>query len=529
MIISKKYSLPMRKDMTCKVGTKVIEMTKDMSEEEVLPVKLLIGKEKKAGKWPVYLEEEDSANMVAKINDVIDDETGEVLPDSDIEAIIAAGNYKIEVAGPQTNDITASLLIYKDESSVNQSSDKEVTEDIKAEVERIVHKGLSGQEEMDRRIAYMMGNGVDTFLILRVLRGYRHYAKAAHTPSCIYIDPYLEASKKEKVEGIIAEGLRAAVSRQALICEGEKSTGKNVYLETISWLLGMPMYLITFSRQMSPSSIYGEKTTDNSAANELAAFDQDILTKAEVIKEKMRFAAAMLQGKSCQLDKAIEAALSKEDREILEKAKTFEVLKAKAASVNIVIDQSELYDWLTDGGLMCFNEMNMAEANFFASFTNQLLDGTGFLFIPGRGEVNINPDCVLFGTQNADYEGVEQQNEATMSRFGCIEFRQPVTIKGQLREAVNSRLKKDGFEAEIPDKYLTEAEAFYVMCQGAVRKAQVSNAVQNIRGFVRALTTVAESDGYASLKRQVGIHVINTCPMDERQALYDILENVITL
>lgn len=74
----------------------------------------------------------------------------------------------------------------------------------------------------------------------------------------------------------LSKGLRAAVSRNAVICEGEKSTGKNVYLETISWLMGMPMYLITFSRQMSPSSIYGEKTTDNSAAKALSEFDQNI-------------------------------------------------------------------------------------------------------------------------------------------------------------------------------------------------------------------------------------------------------------
>ena len=124
-----------------------------------------------------------------------------------------------------------------------------------------------------------------------VLKGYRMYNKPTHIPSCVYVDPYLDSTQKQKVEGIIAEGLRAAVSRNAVICEGEKSTGKNVYLETISWLMGMPMYLITFSRQMSPSSIYGEKTTDNSAAKALSEFDQNILAKAEVIREKMRFAA----------------------------------------------------------------------------------------------------------------------------------------------------------------------------------------------------------------------------------------------
>lgn len=422
------------------------------------------------------------------------------------------------------------LQVLKDEASANKKSDVGLSKDLQEVIRGIVEQGIVSEDEIKKRVSYMQDNHVDNFLILRVLKGYRMYNKPTHIPSCVYVDPYLDSTQKQKVEGIIAEGLRAAVSRNAVICEGEKSTGKNVYLETISWLMGMPMYLITFSRQMSPSSIYGEKTTDNSAAKALSEFDQNILAKAEVIREKMRFAASMLSGKSCNLEQAIEKALPAEDRKILEQAKQFEILRAKAASVNITIDASELYDWLIDGGLLCFNEMNMAEANFFASFTNQLLDGTGFLFIPGRGEVSIHKDCVLFGTQNADYEGVEQQNEATMSRFGCIEFRQPETIKGQLVAAVDSRLKKDGFTGvSLSAKHYKEAEAFYKQCRGAVRKAQVSNAVLNIRGFVRALVTVAESDGYATLKRQIGIHVINTTPTDERQALYDILENIVTL
>ena len=335
------------------------------------------------------------------------------------------------------------------------------------------------------------------------------------------------------MEGIIAEGLRAAVGRHAIICEGEKSVGKNVYLETLAWLLNMPMYLITFSRQMSPSSVYGEKTTDNSAAKKLAEFDPEILEKADRVNEKLKFSLNLLYKQGLDANKAMEAAteaLPEEDKDVLKKASEFKKLQAQSASVNIIIDASELYDWLEDGGLMCFNEMNMAEANFFASFTNQLLDGTGFLFIPGRGEVPINKDCVLFGTQNADYQGVEQQNEATMSRFGCLYFEQPETIKAQLVAAVTSALKKDGFDGVTLDKkYYDESEKYYIQCRSAVRQSTVTNACLNIRGYVRALTEVAESDGRARLSRQVEIQVINTCPFDEREPLVNIKRQIITL
>ena len=209
---------------------------------------------------------------------------------------------------------------------------------------------------------------------------------------------------------------------------------------------------------------------------------------------------------------------------------TFEKLKAEASAVHITVDQSELYDWLTIGGVMVFNEMNMAEANFFASFTNQLLDGTGFLNIPGRGEVDIDPNCVLFGTQNADYQGVEIQNEATMSRFGCLYFKQPRTVKPQLMTAVSSALKKCGYEDCMLDEiYFDQCEAFYKQCQKAVESGLVANSVLNIRGFVRALTAVAKSNGCAKLRRQVEIHVINTCPVDDRAQLNIAADSLITM
>ena len=546
MIVKEEYKIVFRKDVTCQAGSKVLEMTQKMGAEQELPAKLIIGKEQKAGKWPVFLDEEsaDGSNLCAKIVSITDQE-GNDLDDTDISTIADEGNYRIVLKGPQENPMKGTLQLLREEGDANQKSTSETEEALAALTAEKIQEGVVSKEEMDARIKYMRENGVDTFLMTRIIRKYRTYEKPAHKPSCLYVDPFLEESRKAKTEGIIAEGLRAAAGRQAIICEGEKSVGKNVYLETIAWLLNMPMYLVTFSRQMSPSSIYGEKTTDNTAAKALAEFDPDILAKADDLKAKRQFmidhfSSMPIKGEDGKqkpfaeqqqvIKRMMSQIFSDEEKRIIEAAERFQMLRAQAASVNIVIDASELYDWLSDGGLMCFNEMNMAEANFFASFTNQLLDGTGFLFVPGRGEVKIHPDCVLFGTQNADYQGVEQQNEATMSRFGCLYFRQPDTIKGQLMAAVASALKKDGFPSSALDKkYFTEAENFYKQCRSAVKKSVVSNACLNIRGYVRSLVSVSESNGYAKLKRQIKIHVIDTCPFDERQPLDAILESIVTL
>jgi hypothetical protein len=353
----------------------------------------------------------------------------------------------------------------------------------------------------------MQENKVDEALKIKVVKGYRKYNKSAHKPRCIYVDPYLSKVKAGK-EGLIAEGLRNAVNRMAAICEGEKSVGKNVYMETIAWLLGQPLYMLTFSRNMSPASIYGEKSTDNSASEELKGMHRNARAKVLLDANKIR---------SEDLEAAANAAAE------------FELAKARAASVSIVIDASELYDWLIDGGTMVLNEMNMGESNFLSSFLNPLTDGTGFLFIPGRGEVKMHPDCVLFGTQNADYEGVQQQNEATMSRFNGLYFEQPESVIGQFKAATAAELAKMDCDYKLKDEYFQQAQKFYTQCMKAVRSATVSNAILNIRGFVRALTTVAESEGYVSLNRWLKICVVNTCPTDEREALSAILDSIVTL
>lgn len=526
-----KFNIKARRTTLCNAGEKVKEMIKSGNGS----FKTVVSPSINSGGYPLYIDEiSEGWDNVYAIMKEITDSKGNKLDDTDIK-MICDQSYEItdlDISGDPVITGTLSVL-----TGAQVNVDENIPDSLSALVEQKVKDGIVTKEEAEEKIDYMKKNKVDSFLMERVVKGWKLYAKKAHRPSCFYVDPYL--SQKSMSEGIVSEGLRHGVSRIAAILEGDKSVGKNVYAETMAWLLGMPMYLITFSRQMSPSSIYGEKSTDNSAAQALSAFDPDILKKAEDLKAKrdfmiQHFSKLNIPGTGEQQIKAINSMmdqiLTPEENELLKKAEEFKMLQAQAASVNIIIDASELYDWLTDGGCMIFNEMNMCEANFFASFTNQLLDGTGFLFIPGRGEVRINPNCVLFGTQNADYEGVEQQNEATMSRFNCICFKQPKTIKGQLVAAVTAALKRDGFENIMvdPDIY-KQAETYYKQCSSSVKKDIVSNACLNIRGFVRAITLVAESNGVTKLKRAIEMAVINTCPVDERSELYSTLDGIVSL
>jgi hypothetical protein len=540
-----------------------------------IKARTIIGREKEMGRFPVYIDKEDKANRIAFVKEVTDDK-GNAMSEAEIADLVQnPDNYSLTLTGIDSNIFYGELkeLERKKTLSGNASIPTEIQELMDAKVK----EGIIDTEGAEARVKVMLENLCDTALIKRVVSKWRRHKKPAHKLRVLYKDPYLESSKKKGEQGKIADGLRYAMDRYAVIEEGEKSVGKNVFVETLAWLMLDPLYLITFSRQMSPSSIYGEKSTDNSAAEyfktemaKAAAEARQNLTEIEEsIAQTRRYYEAMCEkSKSIsftedeyaslvdecvksgdfsllllgggkfeiarrrgeeehqKMREALDALLAKRD-EMKKSVADLELKAAQAQSVNIIIDQSELYDWLVDGGLMVFNEMNMAESNFFASFSNQLLDGTGFLFIPGRGEVPINPDCVLCGTQNADYEGVEQQNEATMSRFNCMVFEQPETIKEQLKVAVKSELKKNGYEAtDVDNKLLVQCEQFYKHCRGAVKNGDLSNAVLNIRGFVRAVTTVIESDGYKTLKRAVQESVINTCPVDERESLFSIAQTI---
>lgn len=459
------------------------------------------------GFYVLYIDEPNNSNAYGFLQGVSID--GQDLTNEQVEEFVK--NIKTGVEKFALVSHTDKIMTAKVKLSAKKSADltNSVSNELQDLIDEAIKAGYVTKEEMDARLDVMNKNKVDEALKIRVVRGYRKYNKNPHQPRTIFVDPFLDQVKVGE-DGIIAEGLRCATMRMPTICEGEKSVGKNVYMETIAWLLGMPLYMIGFSRNMNPNAIYGEKSTDNSASQELLGMKDNAIAKV------------MLDGNIPFKDEA-------KRNEAIKAAGAFELAKARAASVSIITDASELFDWMVDGGVMVFNEMNMAESNFFSSFANPITDGTGFLFFPGRGEVKMNSDSVLFGTQNADYEGVQNQNEATMSRFNTLSFKQPKKVIELLKAATYSELKRDGYDkTTLKAAYFDQAQRFYGLCMDSVHNGTISNSVLNIRGFVRALKTVAESGGRCTLKRWLEICVVNGCPADEQEAIKGILRNAIT-
>lgn len=491
------YLITARGNMTCPAKEKVTKLI----DEGNTAFKVIIGDEKEMGAYPLFIDSKKNENKFAIVSEIIG-EDGNTISDNEIKEILE-GEYSIHMNAHSDRVFSGNLIIEENILSSKGSLDND------QELEELISEKKTISPDIDERITYMKDNLVDLFLIKRVIKGYRKYKSPVKRPACLYVDPYLESSKKRKEEGMISKALRSCCSRSGCNLIGEKSVGKNVFWETIAWLLGMPRYIITMSQDMTSGDIYGEKTTDNSASRLLLSEEAKELALAKIFVDS---------GETGDF--------------FIEKASEFEILKARAASVNIVYEDSVVYDWAIDGGLLHIEEVNNGDTNTVTKLLIPSLERNGRLDFPGRGGVNLNQDCCLFCSMNPDYAGTDSLHEGVISRLNYLYFKQPKSIKNILKASVEAELKKDGFEVTIDEENINQVQAFYELVSEAVTESSgsgvISNAALNIRGFVRALVTVAESKGKSHLREWLITSVINGCPADEQQTLMSFLDSVVT-
>lgn len=161
----------------------------------------------------------------------------------------------------------------------------------------------------------------------------------------------------------------------------------------------------------------------------------------------------------------------------------------------------------------------MAEANFLQSFINPIGDSTGFLNT-GDGRIYVNPDCWLLGCQNEGFVGSMQQNSATKSRFGVIQFPASNSIRKQIVAECGP----------TPEDMLKQCETLYKLFINCSSVEQiVSSDCLNIRGFCRAVKAAKKYKSCTTLQSQILIHVVNSCSEDEREQLAAQVRDIITI
>ena len=488
VMTEKKYEVTIKKTMLYPRAGEMAEALSKLPSGNLLPVPILfqIGN---LGKVEFYAESIDANNGIGyldtKANTLTEDDF------LDFEDKMQHGStFTIQLKSVSGNTFLADAILK--EPTVKATATSCTVEDA---IKRVVEEGIMSQEQADANLAILRAHQVSDTLISKVFARCKTYEKPAHKAGTIFVDAYRNRTDPES--RIIANTIRCIETGSAVIYEGDRSVGKNVCAETMAQLLNMPYYLITFNKRMSSEDIYGAKTTDNSASQMLTA------DRAEAYMGVMRGSTS--------------------DAENLKKAIEFQLYQAKAASINIVQEASQFVEWLLGGGVMVLNEMNLSDPNFFASIFNQLLDGTKFIYVPGYGRVDVNPDCIIIGTQNkACYAGVSQQNNATMSRFGCLVFDFPDSIRKQLKEAIGSKFVVD-------TEYYQQTDHLYRQFKKIVDSGTIGNECLNIRGFIRAIEAFAIDPTSTKLSAQIMIHVVNTCPEDSRRELAKQVEEFVTL
>lgn len=365
-------------------------------------------------------------------------------------------------------------------------------------INNIVTAGILSKPEAEEKVTWMINNRVPQVLIERVI-GIWDKCENVKKPKTLYVD----TEPKSKTASVAAKAMYYKVLGHHMIFEGEKSCGKNVLMESICWAMNVPYYMDTMGRQMCLDDMYGTKKT---AENELMAMDKD-----EIERVTLSYIIAKCNPTEATRDDFRDAA-------------KFEELSSKAASVNLIQEVSEFVGWILDSNPYAVyvpNEMNLADANFLSKIFNQILDGTGFVYCPGFGRLNIAKTKTIIATQNNGdtYLGIGQQNEATMSRLSCIVFPIAEKISPQLKAMMKGKA--------IDEAIYTGIDKFWHECKEVANNANSTKSfgtsVLNIRGFGRALEAFADIPGLIDIKTAISEAVINTCPLDERSYIVSAL------
>ena len=417
-----------------------------------------------------------------KVEAIIDGDAIGFVVDMKPEEIPVSYTCSITGLGTSPSTFTANL-----EAEERKTTKGPTVSEFEKEIEIAVKNSNLTKKEVEDRVKVMLDNKVPSSVIKITLHDY-HEVKDHHIPSAIY-----QNMRKDKEISFLALSLMAAHNGQALIYSGEKSTGKNVCAETVAYCRGESFYRINFQKNMMLEDIFGSQTTDNSAAERL-----------EVEKAK-----ALLKLK------AHPAEMTDDE---LQLAAEFEVDKAKSACIRLVHSKSDIIRWAEEGGVMLYDEVNMANANILQQVMNSVADSEKVLIVPGVGKIQLNKHCVLLAGMNPGYAGTMELNHATKSRCGFLNFEYSSSIKSQL--------KANFGEKELSDSCYDACERFYKNLRKLIKHHQIeSTYCLNVRGFVNALKNVATFKEATSLKAELITYVVNGCDEgSERDSVMQALD-----
>lgn len=360
-------------------------------------------------------------------------------------------------------------------------------------IEKIISRGINTKDDINEKLLYLRKNKVPSKAIAELFNSYVKYPnhianRIPQKPKVLYVD----------TEGLVRDCVCYMNIGSNLLFEGDKGTGKNVLTETLAWLYNRPLYEFSSNSQHSNHSLLGGQTFEN--------------TKQDNKEERKKTSKSFFN-----TIKLFKKVFSKESQNIdideseLSGIEKFLYKTLNKSDKDLVFEKSPILEAFEVGGIIVLDEFNTSLAHVMPIF-NALLDDRRRMDITNYGLALGHPNFCAIATQNRDYEGTFEGNEATMDRFEPIIFPALTSIEGVLKERVPN----------ISYDTLVTANKLYLKMKTAVEIGEIDEQALSIRGFVSACKVTEQGKPF---KEALNTSVANRVrDLDDRKAVKNFID-----
>lgn len=181
---------------------------------------------------------------------------------------------------------------------------------------------------------------------------------------------------------------------------------------------------------------------------------------------------------------------------------------------NIAFKRSNIIEAFEEGGIIVLDEFNIALPHVLSVF-NSLLDERRRINVPGYKMVEGHSKFLAIATQNPDYVGTFQGNQATKNRFFRILFKESADLKTIINLSVG----------EVDKKFIDKAVKLCNKIKEGVEDGAISPESINIRGFIKAARLFKEED--FGINEAIEGAVINSIEdISDREFVEDAFSNM---
>lgn len=454
--------------------------------------------EKNGTKFEAFAERDASSKPFGFITSCINEGSAEAVVGDELKSILDRG-YMADIES--VNGPAYIISMKTIEKCKPNNTRRDLSDGISAAKQRVIDEGIMTESEVNEIINYLKSEKMlripaPDALIIRTLEQMKKWDTPVIPPKSRFIDRYEGVAEYEN-NSIVTVCLNKALNGQPTVYEGDKSVGKNVMAETISWLLHRPYGKITFGEKMSSEDLTGARTTAPTLVSKFS--------KEEAVKRILLQNAYKTGGNLSE--------------EALMKVIEWEYAVVMSQTPQIKVEETPLVDAVRNGGVFIADEMNHGNANTVGSL-NGLLDGSPTFQTAALGRIMVHPDFVFIATQNngSKYTATNKLDAATMSRVGTVVFPYNESIKSILIEAV-----KEETRMNLSDAYFNACDKLYQGIKKCVKDNSISDEALNVRGFVSALNeTASVMNGVKpmiSLRDAIRTCVLSSCVKDRDNAI----------